>query len=142
MFRSDLDARAVPPNLWRLLAPLKWDDSDDFGEPGEFGAFEVPAGTITDLASIPRLLRRSKSFDPTGPSRRPAVGHDHAYQTGRLGGAPVTRAQADRFLYVALLAEGVPKATAWAFYAGVRVGGWMAWRDYRTAERDTEASGV
>lgn len=127
MFLSPLDVRAVPPDLWQLLAPLTWEDT-------EFGRFDVPTGTMTDLASIPRLLRRHRSFDPQGPSRRPAVGHDLAYATGKLGERTLTRAEADRFLYVALLSEGVSKALAWSFYAGVRVGGWVPWNRYRAAE--------
>lgn len=127
MFLSTLIVEAIPPNLWQLYAPLIWEDA-------EFGRFEVPTGTITDLASIPRILRRHRSFDPQGPSRRPAVGHDLAYATGKLGGRELTRAEADRFLYVALLSEGVSRALAWSFYAGVRVGGWVPWNRYRAAE--------
>lgn len=134
MFRSPLDVRAIPPDLWQLLAPLIWDDRETAPHGESFGRFEVPTGTITDLASIPRILRRHRSFDPQGPSRRPAVGHDLAYATGKLGGRELTRAEADRFLYVALLSEGVSRALAWSFYAGVRVGGWVPWNRYRAAE--------
>lgn len=134
MFKTPLQVEATPPNLWRLLSPLVWDDAIDDGlglRDGEFGRLEFPAGMVTDLASIPRILRRHSSFDPNGASRRAAVGHDSMYATGRAAGERITRAEADRFLYVALLAEGVSKSVAWMFWAGVRSGGWMPWNNYR-----------
>lgn len=138
MFKTPLQVEAIPPNLWRLLSPLVWDDepAEPYEDAGEFGRLEFPVGMVTDLASIPRLLRRHSSFDPNGASRRPAVGHDSMYATGKAAGRSITRAEADRFLYVALLAEGVSKPVAWMFYAGVRSGGWLPWRDYRIVERD------
>lgn len=127
MFKTPLQVEGVPPNLWRLLRPLVWSDE-------EFGRLTFHAGLVTDLASIPRLLRAHASFDPCGPSRRPAVGHDDMYARATADGAPVARAKADRFLYVALRSEGVSARVAWAFWAGVRLGGWMAWNDYRRAD--------
>lgn len=142
MFKTPLQVEAIPPNLWRLLSPLVWDDNDYSGEnggsfpyvdvrEGEFGRLEFPAGMVTDLASIPRILRRHSSFDPNGMSRRPAVGHDSMYASGRAAGERITRAEADRFLYIALLVEGVSKPIAWMFYTGVRAGGWVPWKNYR-----------
>jgi len=127
MFKTPLQVEALPPNLWRLLSPLVWEDA-------EFGVLLFPVGLVTDLASIPRILRRHSAFDPGGPSRRAAVGHDDMYSSGKAAGRPITREQADRFLYVALLSEGVSRPVAWMFWAGVRSGGWLPWRDYRRAE--------
>lgn len=142
MFKTPLQVEAIPPNLWRIISPLVWDDTVggvmDNGvyipNPGEFGRLEFPAGLVTDLASIPRILRHHSAFDPGGPSRRAAVGHDDMYATGMAAGKSITRDRADRFLYLALLSEGVSRPVAWMFWAGVRLGGWLPWRDYRIAE--------
>lgn len=45
----------------------------------------------------------------------------------------VTRAEADRLLYLALIAEGAPKAIAKLYYWGVRCGGWVPWAKYRSS---------
>lgn len=131
MFRSRLRTEDVPPNLWRLTDPLKWHDL-------EFGTLEVPAGTITDLGSTPQQFRRFKAFDPSRTARRPAVGHDYLYQRAKWpDGRPCSREEADRFLYVAMLSEGHSKPVAWAWWFGVRAGGWKPWREYRKADADS-----
>lgn len=128
MFLTHLDLRATAPGQWTLLAPLVWLDET-------FGRVEVPAGTPTDLASVPRFLRDRKAFAIDGPSRRPAVVHDFLYARGvAFDGSQewtVDRQRADTFLRVALAVEGVPAATAWAYYWGVRLGGWKPWNEYR-----------
>lgn len=131
MFITRLRTEDVPPNLWRLIDVLVWRDS-------VYGEIEIPVGTITDLGSTPQFLRRFKTFDPTGPSRRAAVVHDYLYAKGRWpDGRPVARAEADEFLRVALVADGVSSVTARTWWLGVRAGGWAPWREYRKAEADT-----
>jgi len=90
----------------------------------------VPPGLVTDLASVPGLLR---SFAPPWTlSARPGVLHDWAY---RRGASPATspmreisRREADGLLYEALRSEGVSRLRAFAMWAAVRVAGWRAWR--------------
>ncbi len=79
--------------------------------------YHVPAGTKTDLASIPRLMRGV--FSRTGRSRKPAVFHDHMY-----GGQWETRKVCDQAFREMLLARGVGKWVANVYYLGVRTGGW------------------
>lgn len=137
MFLTPLDLRATVPGRWLLLAPLVWSDLT-------FGRCEFRPGEDTDLASVPRFLRDRKAFAIDGASRRPAVGHDDMYSRGTIfdGGQerPVDRKTADTFLRVALIAEGVPTSTAWAYYWGVRLGGWKPWNEYRRlqAQRQSE----
>lgn len=135
MFTSRLHIVDVPPNLWRLEEPLIWDDrsTTDHGE--GYGLVEFPVGMFTDLGSTPQRLRRFKAFDPTRVGRRPAVGHDYLYAHGKWpNGQPVTREEADRFLHVALLSEGVSKFVAWLWWKGVRIGGRWPWNEYRAAD--------
>ena len=81
-FQTPLDLRAYQPGEWLLLSPLEY-RSDSHGH-----GFTVPKNFITDLASIPRVLRGV--FDQNGVSRPAAVLHDYLY-CARL----TTRAEAD-----------------------------------------------
>lgn len=139
MFASALHTVDIPPNLWRLEEPLVWDDRAT-AKPGVkvFGRVEFPVGTVTDLGSVPHTLRFVPALDPQGPSRRGCVGHDYLYSRGKWpDGRAVTRAEADEFLRVALLAEGVSAAVARSWWLGVRIGGWVPWNAYRKADADT-----
>lgn len=77
---------------------------------------KVPAGFVTDLASIPRLpfvyLILNGLADEAG------VVHDYLYSIGMF-----SRALSDKVLYEACLVTGVATWKASAIYAGVRVGG-------------------
>lgn len=112
MFTTDLDLRATEPGRWVLLAPLVWDE-------GTTG-ITVPAGFVTDLASVPRPFRNILNIN--GRSRRAAVLHDFVYTEQTL-----TRADCDALFRRALIAEGVSIAGRWIYWSGVRVGGWVTW---------------
>lgn len=119
MFLTSLTLTAEPrPDYWRVGAPLVWCDPT-------YGRLEVPVGFVTDLASIPTLLRNLPFLDIDGLSRRPAVVHDYLYSSRR--GFRLGKEFADSFLRSALLAEQASKATAQAFYWGVRIGGASHW---------------
>lgn len=108
MFKSPLVLQALDaPGEWVLTRPLLWEGKRKI---------EVPAGFVTDLASIPAPLRGLLNVN--GKSRRAAVLHDWLY-CSQLG----TRAEADATLREALQAEGVTIA-CWVYWLGVRIGGW------------------
>lgn len=112
MFKSELDLRAGEPGEWILLSPVMWQDATI--------KVVVPRRFITDLASLPRVMRIS--LDRNGPSRRPAVVHDWLYCT-----KTTTRAEADKLFLDMLKAEGVSRLKRIMFYSGVRAGGWVYW---------------
>jgi hypothetical protein len=112
---------ADEPDQWVVIRPLVWSDP-------VYGWLIVPAGTKTDLASIPRFLRDWRAFDPNGPSRRAAVLHDWLYADGTRG-----KEFADNCLRAALLAEGVTPKVAAAFYWAVRLFAGPAWRGHRAS---------
>lgn len=115
MFDSRVLLEELPvPNKWVLGRPLVWRDSK--------GTITVPAGFITDLASIPKVFRNV--LDVNGASRSPATLHDWLYQS-----KIITRAEADALLRDALAARGVGVVQRNVFYAGVRVGGWKGWKE-------------
>jgi hypothetical protein len=86
----------------------------------------VPAGTKTDLASIPWGMRNL--FSKTGRSRKPAVVHDHLYSCKWQ-----TRKLCDKLFREMLISRGYSRFQAGIFYAGVRAGGWTR------GTRDTRA---
>jgi hypothetical protein len=115
MFTTPLRLEATRPGHWVLLTDLIWHSTE---------RIVVPAGTSTDLASIPRPFRGV--LQQNGVSRRPAVLHDHLYVT-----RSVPRSEADAIFRRALAAEGMGAAGRFTYWAGVRAGGWAAWRRKR-----------
>ena len=117
---GDLDADLIKesPPTWRLNEPVVY-QSDVAGQ-----TFTVPAGFVTDLASVPRwpvvyLLAG-------GTANEASVVHDFLYTT-----RPVTRALADAVLKEASAVTGVPAWRRWLMWIGVRVGGGSHWRPDR-----------
>lgn len=121
-FSGPLDLRAYEPGEWVVLSPVTY-------RPRTGQSIMIPAGFVTDLASIPALLR--PVFDRMDASRLPAVLHDWLYcaQT-------TSRSDADSLFLEALERAGVGFVRRWAMYAGVRAGGWLYWsrRDGLTAD--------
>jgi hypothetical protein len=116
-FLTTLDCRETDEfgGLWTLLAPLAY-DSEIVG-----GIITVPAGFVTDFASVPRYLPIAYAAE-AGKGNKAAVVHDWLYST-----QSVDRATADKVLREALIASGYSKVTAALFYAAVRLGGASHW---------------
>lgn len=98
----------------------------------------VPAGFVTDGASVPRLLWWL--FPPFGGNYdEAAVIHDHLYSEAELYAGDddghVSRAHADTLMLEAMGVKGVDIVDARLIYRGVRLGGWWAWRRHRAAAR-------
>ena len=112
-FSAPLDLRAHEPGEWVVLNPLIYTARSG-------RTYGVPAGFITDLASIPAILR--PLFNPNDAGRKAAVLHDSRYciKSG-------TRKEADDLFLEALARCGVGFMRRWAMYAGVRAGGWVYW---------------
>lgn len=91
----------------------------------------VPAGFVSDLASVPRALW--SILPPLASYTRAAVVHDYLYVNNG-----VTRAQADKVLLDAMRETGVGWWTRSTVYSGVRAGGFIAWNRYRKAQSSQE----
>jgi hypothetical protein len=89
----------------------------------------VPAGFVTDLASIPRLLWNV--LPPIGAYDDAAVVHDYLFQRPP---AHVTVWLANGILNEAMRVDGVDAWQRRAIFSGVQVGGWVQWNRYRQAE--------
>lgn len=88
----------------------------DFASEQAERIIRVPAGFVTDFASIPRFFWRV--LPPTGQYGKAAVVHDYLYGVGL-----VARPVADRVLLEGMLVLGVPHWKARIIYAAVRVFG-------------------
>lgn len=120
-FITDLDVRKLTHDAssdqrgtWKLLAPLVY-SSDLAGR-----IITVPAGFLTDFASVPRLPVAFLLTGDTGHAA--AVIHDYLYTTHQ-----VDRATADGVFKEALRAGDEPGWRAWLMWLGVRVGGGRPW---------------
>lgn len=88
----------------------------------------VPAGFVTDFASIPQPLW-SLGLSPHGQYSRAAVIHDYLYWTQGC-----TRDQADRLLVIAMKESRVGSFDEVVVYQGVDKGGQSSW-DSNAAEK-------
>ncbi|MDP9652066.1 DUF1353 domain-containing protein [Paraburkholderia caledonica] len=104
------DATNSGRGTWRLIAPLVY-QSDVAKQ-----TFTVPKGSLTDFASVPRVMI---AFLLTGDTAHEASAlHDWLY-----GSHVVPRGVADAVLREAALVSGVPAWRAFLLWAGVRIGG-------------------
>lgn len=112
-FSGPLDLRAHEAGEWVVLNALMY--TSKAGR-----TYGIPAGFITDLASIPAILR--PLFNPNDNGRKAAVLHDSRYCI-KHG----SRKEADDLFLEALERCGVGFARRWSMYLGVRIGGWTYW---------------
>lgn len=103
---------------------------------------DIPAGFLTDLASIPRVLR---SIVPVhGKGNAAAVVHDYLYRfpcfrtTAETTPVQLSRAECDGAFYEALRVLGCPRLRARVMHTGVRAGGWVGWNRYRRRDASND----
>lgn len=136
-----LDNKLMPSlkegrSLWGLQRPLVYTTGDD----GD--TITVPAGFVTDLASVPRWAWML--IPPDGPWVKAAIIHDYLYATGGTGiwkkheasisrPRPYSRAEADAIMREAMENRGVGVIFRNVIYLAVRLGGASGWKDDREA---------
>lgn len=86
--------------------------------------FVVPAGFLTDGASIPRFLWRLCGHPMQAPRLYLAILHDWLYSGGD---ACVGRAYADSVFRDGLVCFGITKVAAWIQWLALRLCGWTHW---------------
>ena len=111
-FTTPADLRMLDHYHWELLADFEY----HVGEYPSAEVIRVPAGTITDLASVPRPLWAL--FPPHGRYAKAAIVHDYLYARG-IG----TKERADRIFLEAMTVLGVPRWRRVLMYVAVR---WFA----------------
>jgi hypothetical protein len=100
-------------DLFRLHEPLVWFTEGD--------SIIIPAGFITDLASVPRIAQAV--IPKTGPYAAAAILHDYLFVTQTH-----SYAAANRLFLDAMTACGVRWTQRNLIWLAVTVGGWPAWR--------------
>lgn len=88
--------------------------------------YKIPAGFVSDGASIPRIFWRLLDPPITARTFTAQLKHDFAYQT-----AYCTKKEADTLFLKDMLNAGYPRWKAYCDYVGVRVFGWIPWRRWR-----------
>ena len=105
---------------WILTKELRFSVQDD--EDGTFRMYTVPAGTTTDLASVPKELW--DEIPPYGLHLAASVVHDWLYEN-RIN----TREWADKVFVALMKNDHVPSRRVWIMNKAVRVFGQGAWDD-------------
>lgn len=90
----------------------------------DYGIITAETGFVTDLASVPRLLW---AILPPQSIAEEAVLHDWLYSNQDKH--TLTRAQCDGLLLEAMIAQGQGWWKRQTIYRGVRLGGWVAWKN-------------
>lgn len=103
--------------IYFLTAPISWTPN-----PGQeaYGAVTVPAGFVTDFASIPRAFW--SALRPDGEYAYAAVVHDYLYWTQTR-----SREEADDILKIAMEDFKVGSVKVGAIYTAVHLLGKAAW---------------
>lgn len=113
-FITPLKTTQIDQGHWQLDAPLVY-ESDLLQQ-----HVSVPAGFVTDFASVPRVP--IAYMVAGGKANAAAVIHDWFYSTHA-----VTREQADDVFYEAVRALGHSVFTAYTMWLAVRAFGGFAW---------------
>lgn len=131
-----LDNRDAPAirdgrSLWALQRPMAYMSGPERSE-----RIVVPAGFVTDLASIPRLVW--SIYPPDGPWVKAAIVHDFLYDTQgdgrwwRTSGVerqePYRRSEADQILLEGMADRGIGWLERHAIWLSVRLGGRGGWQ--------------
>jgi hypothetical protein len=108
--------------FWVTLEPIQYEVGSTSDQ------IVIPAGFVTDFASIPQPLW-SLGLSPHGQYSRAALIHDFLYWT-----QPCIREQADRLLVIAMKESMVSPFDEFLIYQGVNLGGSAPWSE-NAAER-------
>lgn len=98
-------------DMHKLLEDVVYQDGD--------AVYTVPAGYLTDFASIPRAL--GWMYPKSGPYNKAAIVHDWLI-TDLLPTGQITSIQVDATFREAMSYLDIPKARQWVMWAGVRLG--------------------
>lgn len=108
-FNTPLDLRYIDGKNYKLLAEFKYDTS--------IATITVPAGFVTDFASVPKVLWNL--LPPTGPYGKAAVIHDYLYRSYGFSSKIV----ADAIFLEAMKALGVGRCKRNVMYLAVHLFG-------------------
>ena len=111
-FTTPADLRMLENYCFELLTRFEY----HVGEYPSPNVIVIPAGTVTDLASVPRVLW--VVFPPHGRYAKAAIIHDYLYEHGIE-----TKEYADKVFLEAMETLGVPRIQRTLMYWAVRLFG-------------------
>lgn len=135
VFKTELDVRLLADNsndgrgTWQLLTDLVY-QSDIIGT-----TLTIPAGFITDFASLPRAPFVFVVFGDR--AHKAAVVHDWLYTTHFY-----TREESDNVFYEAMIASGMHPDIAKMMFEGVRLFGASHWDEQGQLQPDAIKSAL
>lgn len=130
-FKDPLVVVSVDSRLWELYSPF------------HYKGITIPRGFRTDFASVPRLFWNI--LPPWGRYGKAAVVHDYLYKNlgdiieevaGVIAPRTYTRKECDQLFLQGMQELGVRWTRRWVMYLGVRIGGWVAWRNHERNKRN------
>lgn len=110
---DEMTIQPAGPKTWRLVEELAY--------AGERETFLIPAGYVTDFATVPGFLRSPTGIDAYGPYTRAAIVHDWLL-TSEIPARRVTSRDADGIFRRVMREEGTDFMTRWLMWAAVRWG--------------------
>lgn len=116
-FSRPLTVTKIDERLWVVEIPFRY-----YIGPDESSFIDVPDGTLTDFASVPRILWPIVS--PDGKHTQAAVLHDYLYKSHIK-----SRKEADEIFLEAMAVLGVPAVLRQIMFWSVRLFGLKAWKD-------------
>ena len=124
-FTTPLVVQHIDGKKWRLCREFTY----RLGSQWSNKYIHVPAGFVTDFASIPKFIM---PFLPWWAKyQKGAILHDWLYLVKYMMGRNVTRKEADDIFYEAMMVgfrhHISGKVVAWIEYKVVRMFSWLAW---------------
>jgi hypothetical protein len=116
-FTTPLIVKLVGKNLWEVYEPFEY----HVGSYPSDEIISVPAGTITNFASVPRIFW--SIISPVDTHGKAAVLHDYSYEIHYD-----SRKRCDKIFAEAMEVLGVEKYKIDIIYQMTRTFGWNTWR--------------
>lgn len=110
------------------LSPVNdtcWEVLEDYVYEGRYESWTVPAGLITDLASVPKFLWAF--IGPYGSHLRAALVHDYLWSLARKG--EFSYADANGIFRRILRESGVSPSQYWLMWSAVTVASPKSWKE-------------
>lgn len=124
-FTTDLKLQPLDDGkTFRLLEPFRY----RLGSLDSQNIITIPEGFETDFASVPQIFWNI--LPPWGKYGKAAVLHDYLYKSGMFD-----RSRCDEIFLEAMEALNVSWIKRKTIYAGVRMGGWIAWNNHRKNDK-------
>jgi len=126
-FTTPLIIEPIDERRWRLVEPFEY----HVGSYPSNEVIVVPAGFITDFASVPRIFW--PIFLPYGRYGKAAVVHDYCYRTGIY-----SRKRSDQIFLEAMTVLKVKPWRRYVLYFCVRLFSKPSWERYRKVNHVTK----